>query len=268
MLAVTFPFAHSAFQRPLNVKMPSLSFSSDNGPGTRATLGVVVLKTDETMEGDLRAFIPSDGVALYHTRIPFEPQVTAETLARMENDLSASVDMFPAAAPFNVIGYGCTSGSAVIGEDRIAARIQSVFPKAAATNPLSATKAALSALNAKRVALVSPYVEEVSQALRDRLSEAGFEPAAVASFDQIEDAAVARITPQSIHDAIVSTANIETVDAVFVSCTSLRTADVIVNAEETIGIPVVSSNQALAWHMMRLAGIQDASAAMGLLGKC
>jgi len=248
--------------------MSALSFSSDDGPGKRATMGVVVLKTDETMEGDLRAFIPSEGVALYHTRIPFEPRVTAETLAKMENDLSTSVDLFPPTAPFDVIGYGCTSGSAVIGEDQIAARIQSVFPKAAATNPLSATKAALSALNVKRVAIVSPYVAEVSEALRNRLSEAGFDPVATASFDQIEDAAVARITPDSIHDAIVATAQMEPVDAVFVSCTSLRTENVILAAEQATGIPVVSSNQALAWHMMRLAGIKDASAGMGRLGTC
>ncbi len=246
--------------------MSALPFSLDDGPGTRATMGTVVLRTDETMEADFRAFIPTDGIALYHTRIPFEPTVTSETLARMEDNISTSVGLLPETAPFDVIGYGCTSASAVIGEERITAQVQSVYPKTAVTNPLSATKAALDALNVKRVAVVTPYVVEVSEALRNRLSEAGFDPCVLTSFEQIEDATVARITPQSIYDAIVSTAAIEKVDAVFVSCTSLRTADVILRAENALGIPIVSSNQALAWHMMRLAGVKDAPSAMGRLG--
>lgn len=246
--------------------MAALPFASDDGPGRRATLGLVVLKTDETIEGDFRAFVPPDGIALYNTRIPFETTVTKETLARMEHDLSESVGLFPESAPFDVIGYGCTSGSAVIGEDRIAARIRSVYPETKTTNPLSATKAALAAVGASRIAVVTPYVADVSETLRVRLAEAGFETITLASFEQIEDAAVARITPHSIFEALVSTAAQEPVDAIFVSCTSLRTADVIAPAEEKLGIPVISSNQALAWHMMRLAGLNDAPAPLGKLG--
>jgi len=247
--------------------MPPLPFVSDDGPGTRATLGVVVLKTDETLEGDFGAFLPTDGVALYHSRIPFEPTVTAETLARMAHDLSASVSLFPETADFNVIGYGCTSASAVIGEAGIADRVRQVYPKALVTNPLSATKAALKAFNANRIAMVTPYVAEVSAKLRERLLEDSFETATLASFEQIEDAAVARITPASILDATISTVQREKVDAVFISCTSLRTANVIQRAEDALGIPVISSNQALAWHMMRLAGLADSPAALGMLGE-
>jgi len=227
--------------------LSALPFKTDDGAGTRGTLGVVVLKTDETMEHDFRFFLPSEGVALYHSRIPFEPQVTSETLARMEHDLTESVSLFPETAPFDVIGYGCTSGSAVIGEDRISERVNEVYPRAAVTNPLSATKAALKALGVERIALVTPYVAEVSQKMRDRFSESGIETATFSSFEQMEDAVVE-------------------VDAVFVACTSLRTATVITRAEETLGIPVLSSNQALAWHMMRLSGMTDAPAAMGRLG--
>ena len=246
--------------------MTALPFELDSGPGTRATLGVVVLKTDETMEGDLRAFLPSDGVALYHTRIPFEPIVTEETLARMEADLTASVAMLPTDAPFKVIGYGCTSASAVIGEDRIAQRVAAVYPEALVTNPFTAAKSALNALGAKRIGLVTPYVAEVSETMRERFADAGIETAALASFEQMEDAVVARISPQSVLDAIVKIGSETKVDAVFAACTSLRTAAVITEAEAILGLPVLSSNQALAWHMMRLAGLSDAPKAIGRLG--
>ena len=55
------------------------------------------------------------------------------------------------------------------------------------------------------------------------------------------------------------------VDAVFVSCTSLRALPVIKDAEAAIGKPVLASNQVLAWHLMRLAGIADTPHAWGEL---
>lgn len=242
-----------------------LPYMSDNGPGTRATLGLVVLQTDETIEGDFRAFVPAEGIALYNTRIPFEPVVTQETLARMEGDLAQSVSLLPGGARFDAIGYGCTSGSAVIGEERIEEIVRSAVPAAKVTNPLTAAKAALAALDARRIAMVTPYVPSVSGALIERFGEGGIETAALASFEILEDAAVARITPASVLDAIVTTGQAHECDAVFASCTSLRTGAIIAEAERRLGRPVITSNQALAWHMMRLAGIPGGPAALGRL---
>ena len=53
--------------------------------------------------------------------------------------------------------------------------------------------------------------------------------------------------------------------AVFVSCTSLRTFGIVADLEAELGGPVVSSNQALAWHLHRLAGVQDALPGFGTL---
>jgi len=50
-----------------------------------------------------------------------------------------------------------------------------------------------------------------------------------------------------------------------VSCTSLRTFGIVADLEEELGRPVVSSNQALAWHLHRLAGVQDAVPGLGTL---
>jgi maleate isomerase len=47
------------------------------------------------------------------------------------------------------------------------------------------------------------------------------------------------------------------VDGVFISCTSLRAAGIIGHAEAALGKPVTASNHALAWHLLRLAGIRD-----------
>ena len=43
----------------------------------------------------------------------------------------------------------------------------------------------------------------------------------------------------------------------FVSCTSLRILKAVEEIEHEVGVPVVSSNMALFWHLLRLAGVND-----------
>ena len=56
---------------------------------------------------------------------------------------------------------------------------------------------------------------------------------------------------------MVDLGNSEAVDAVFVSCTNVRLVEQVEALEAEIGKPVTSSNHALAWHCLRLAGIGD-----------
>jgi maleate isomerase len=234
-----------------------LPFETDEGIGSRATLGLVVLKTDETIEPEFRRFVPEPGVALYHSRIDSAAEVTPETLARMREDLPRAVSLFPETAPFDVIGYGCTSGATVIGPDAVAALVRRRHPTAAVTEPLSAARAAFATLGVRRLALLSPYVESVSRALRGAFEASGTEIAVFESFDEERESVVARMTPASLLSAIERSVAGQTVDAVFMSCTNLRMAPVIAEAEQRLGLPVLSSNQVLAWHMLRLAGLAD-----------
>jgi maleate isomerase len=55
------------------------------------------------------------------------------------------------------------------------------------------------------------------------------------------------------------------VDAVFVSCTSLRLVEQIEQLEAELGKPVTSSNHALAWHTLRLAGYREPIGGFGAL---
>ncbi|MBL4725688.1 MAG: aspartate/glutamate racemase family protein, partial [Rhizobiaceae bacterium] len=120
-------------------------------------------------------------------------------------------------------------------------------------------------LKVSKIGFITPYVAEVSAAMRDLLSQNGISVSGVASFEQSQDPVVARISPASILDAIMAVGEDEDIDAVFVSCTNLRCFDIIEQAEEKIGKPVISSNQALAWHMLKLAGLPTSSMGPGKL---
>jgi len=76
---------------------------------------------------------------------------------------------------------------------------------------------------------------------------------------------VSRITPQSIEQAVRELVRHSAVDAIFVSCTSVRLMADCAQLEASLGIPLTSSNHAMAWHALRLAGIEDRPARLGSL---
>ena len=242
-----------------------LTYEVDNGAALRARLGLIVLQVDETIEIEFRKLIDLDGVVVYCTRIPSGAEVTEETLAAMATQIPVGARLLPPSAEFDVIGYACTSGATVIGADNVARIIrdarpttdQGSFARSNITDPLTAVQAACKALNIRRVGFVTPYVQNVSAAMRLKLEENGLVISAFGSFEQAEESMVARISPASVYDAILKVGRAAPCDAVFVSCTNLRTLEILENAEKELGFPVITSNQALAWHMLRQAGITD-----------
>ena len=107
--------------------MRKLEYQLDGGPGGGATLGLIVLKTDEVLENEARWFVQASDIALHHTRIESAETVSEDTLAAMREALPDALSMLPEAAPFDVIGYGCTSGATVIGADGVASAVNNVW---------------------------------------------------------------------------------------------------------------------------------------------
>ena len=117
----------------------------------------------------------------------------------------------------------------------------------------------------KRIAFLTPYKPAITKAMRDNLMEEGFEIPVTASFYESDDFVVGRITSDSILESVKNIGARDDCDGGFGSCTNLRAASVIVPAEEYLEKPVTSSNHALAWHMLRLAGISDSPVNFGRL---
>ena len=180
-----------------------------------AALGLVVLQNDETLEPELRTIFNDCAGAIYHTRIASAEDVTPETLRAMERDLPRALALLPTVRPMDVVAYACTSGATLIGHDRVAEIISSVHPGCPNTNPITAVLAAGDHLGVRRLGLITPYVPDVSSAMRRLLEKNGLEITAFASFEQSQEAVVARISPQSVLEAICTVGRNEDVEAVF-----------------------------------------------------
>ena len=236
------------------------------GPiGSKARLGLIALQVDETIEQDFRRLFPSRDVAIYVNRIPSGAELTPDTIAQMARDLPAAAALLPQASTFDAVAYGCTSGTTLIGVDRVRDLVRGAVPTRNVAQPLTATLTAFAALDVTSIGLVSPYIETVSGPMQHTFEAAGYRVPAMVSFGEEVEANVARIDPASIHAAALEVGSQPEVEAVFLSCTNLRTLDIIEDLEQRLGKPVVSSNQALAWHMARMAQAPLATDAPGQL---
>lgn len=217
-------------------------------------LGLVVLQSDETLERDMRRLLPVEAETLV-SRVASGTELDTQMIAGMESRLTGAAALLPRGAQIAAVGYGCTSATAQIGAARVAALIKAGVATPHVTDPVTALIAACATLRITRLGIITPYAPEISDQLRVVIENAGIRVTGFASFEEQTEANVVRIAENAVYAAAVGIGQAQSCDAVFLSCTNLRTLGIIDAIEHDIGKPVLSSNQVLAWDMMRLAGV-------------
>lgn len=224
--------------------------TNENSP---PPMGLIVLQVDETIEGEFREAFRTSKNQIFVTRIPSGLEVTAKTLTSMEQHISASAKLLPKSREFSVIGYGCTSASAIIGSEKISDLIKSSCSTREVTNPLLAATEYAKYLGVTKLALLSPYIEEVNTPLRKAFEIKGLSTETFGTFGEGQEEKVARISESSTIEAAITLGQDPSTEAVFISCTNLRTFNCLDKIANKIDKPVFSSNQSLAWHMKKLS---------------
>lgn len=256
---------------PPDSKYMKLPFSLLKEDHDLVKMGLIVLESDLTLETEIHHFLSQKKTAarrisLLHTRIPCNDNVTASNLKQMEGEFEKSLILFPKTHKFDVLGYGCTSASVLIGESKVTTLIKSVISCQWVTTPITAVKAALKHLNVKKIGYIAPYMSSLVDAMCMDLENCGIQIKVAGTFEEGKDSVVGNISSNSIENAIETLiSNQSNLEAVFVACTSLKCAPIIPAAEEKYGIPIISSNSALAWHMAHLTGARVFNVGKGKL---
>ena len=243
----------------------NIPFTTAQVIGSRARIGMVVLASDYTIEHEFRTMIDMPGVDVFEARIRNDPQVTPDTLAAMEPLLTSSAELILPGDTLDVLAFGCTSASMVLGSERIDQLLRAAKPEAKTSNPIAAAFAAFDALGARRIGVLTPYRRDVNEIVHAYITRHGYEVPVFGSFNEEMDPVVANIDAESLAGAVDRIREGHDLDAVFVSCTSVRLADAVASIEARTGLPVTSSNHALAWHCLRLAGIDEPITGRGRL---
>jgi maleate isomerase len=251
------------------VSSPRLERWRPDGWQATVRIGVLTPHADIGPESELRAMAPAQ-VGVHAARVPFgamaagggmDPTIPlAPVRAFAESPALDDAAELLAAAPLDAIAFGFTSSAYVIGAEAEAdmiARLERRTRDIPVVAPCAAMVEGLRALDAPRVALVSPpwFDAELDDLGRRYFESAGFEvvhsaPAALPS-DQ------ARITPTDLHACITQHVSGDA-DAVAIGGNGFRAVGVIAALEEDLGRPVVTANQALLWAALRAAGARSA----------
>jgi maleate isomerase len=240
--------------RPVILPAPE-QIRFDAGRHPRAKIGNMLLATEQTVQDDVLALRPP-GVGIHFTRAAIPDSITTQTLAAQADLLADCAATLLPDGSLDVACYACTSGSLVIGEERVFAELKRGAPKARPTSLISGVIRALRTLGARSITVATPYVDDVNRREVDYLEAAGFEVVSLCGLNLEKDSDMVRVAPDYIAEFALAQERADA-DAIFVSCGALRTLDVIGEIEARAGKPAVCSNQAMIWDCLRLAGVDD-----------
>lgn len=231
--------------------------ASDLVGGWRARLGVVVPSVNTVVEPWYSAVCPP-GVTVYASRMLFEGGLTPEAIVSMDQtEGRAAVRRIITCRP-HAIAYGCTASSVVQGL-KYDLELEHEIAEAAGVPATTATQAILRAMNAlgvHRIAIASPYTERIERAEQAFFESAGLEVISCVCLGIESGYHLADPTPAQIHE-LAMRAYRPDAEAILIPCLNLWSQTVIERLERNVGVPVVTSTQALLWRLLRIAGIED-----------
>ena len=227
-------------------------------------LGLIVLATDLTSERDYGRLMPRDTSGVYTTRVAFENPTTPDNLRLMAPRLTAAAALLLPGESLDAVCYSCTAASVVIGDDAVREAIQLSCPGVPVVTPSGAALQAFRALKVNRLAILTPYLIETSEPMAAYFSHNGVEITAFECFGLEDDRVMARVHRKDIVEAACRLDHSGS-EAIFISCTALPSIAAIHEVESRTGKPVVTSNQASAWAMLRHAGLADQPLGYGQL---
>jgi maleate isomerase len=106
----------------------------------------------------------------------------------------------------------------------------------------------------RRFGLVTPYVDDVQQAIIANYQRAGFDCAAERHLGLQDNFSFSEVDAATLQTMVRAVAR-ERPDAIVVLCTNLRGASLAPALEAELGLPVIDSISAVVWKSLRLAGI-------------
>lgn len=218
-------------------------------------IGLLVPSSNSVMEVDFYRHVPSGTTV--HTARMFMEDTTVEGESRMLDEFC-----FPAAHALatvrpDVIVFGCTSAGALRGNDydtELCRRLSNQTGAPVVSTIRSVIKA-ISGRGARRIGVITPYVEQLNQKIAQSLVDEGLEVAAIHGLGITENFSIAEVSAAEIADFAARSFAGEKIELLFASCTNFRALDAVTAIEDKLGVPVMTSN---------LAALEGACEPLGL----
>ena len=232
--------------------------------GWRARIGVIVSPPNTVVEGEFGEMAP-EGVSVHAARLGrpegLAGQLGADVILRTNDDLPRAAKSL-CELRLGVVVFAHTAGSMVKGPEydaELLAMMESTVGCPAVTTA-SAAVAALTQAGVERLALLTPYPEQMTLMEQEYLEQTvpGLKVVSQRSLSVPSGLAIGDLEPVV---AYREARNIDThqADALFLSGTNWRTVDMVQKIESDLGIPVFTANQVTMWAALAKLGIPATS---------
>lgn len=224
--------------------------------GNKGRIGVITLATDTSVHPEIQRLMPQ-GVQTYSAPILLpRGEVDAQALSEMlETDALENAASILTWTGAKTLLFACTTGSLVHGmgwDKQLVQRITDAS-NLPATTTATAVLRAFEALKVTRVAVVTPYIDELNQIEKKFFEDHGYAVNAIVGLGLTTDPEIGDLSPA---DALAHIDEVfdDSCDAIFISCTDWHIVELVPQLEEKYGVPVITSNLAGAWATLRDLG--------------
>jgi maleate isomerase len=210
-----------------------------------ARVGLIVPSSNTVMEVDLYRRLPAEAT-LHTARMHLVETTPAAEETMLDEHLPVAVRDLASARP-DVVVFGCTSAGALRGNDYEADLVRRIAGETGAEtiSVAASVRAAIRRRGARRVGVVTPYVDSLNEKIQESLEADGIAVAAIHGLGIDENFEIASVDPDAIAEfAQRSFSGDDEIDLLFASCTNFRALDACAPIERALGIPAVTSNSA------------------------
>ena len=213
---------------------------------SRFRIALVIPSSNMVMENDLHRALPADRYTV-HTDRMYLVETTREAEIRMIEDFAPQAASDLGTLDPDLLVFGCTSAGSLFGLDYDAS-VCAKLGKLAGCPPqgvVSAVSDALGRAGAKRIAVITPYIDDLTQSVANAIKIDEREIVAAHGMGITVNKALADPTPTDIVSFARQSLQGLKFDLLFVSCTNFRALDAKRELETVFQVPVVTSNSAV-----------------------
>lgn len=230
---------------------PRSSSSSEIGTAVKR-LGLLLPSSGTVQEVDFYRRVP-DGVTVHSARMRLLDATEVDEFRMLEEYTVPAARDLATIRP-DVVVFSCTSAGALRGnayEQRLCDEL-AALTKAPVVSTMAAVRDELRRLGVRSVAVVTPYPDALNERVKASLETQGLRVPRVAGLGLLDSLAIAEVEPAAIHGFAVAEFRKAPAEALFLACCTFRAFDARDAIRATLGVPVVTSNQAALAAAMRV----------------
>jgi len=212
-------------------------------------IGLMIPSSNTMMEVDFVRDVPAGNSV--HTARMFMADTTPEGEIRMLDEFALPAARDLGTAHPDLVVFGCTSAGALRGNDYDTGLCQRIsdLTGAPTVSTIRSVREAIEASGASRIGVMTPYVDELNEKIKESIEADGVEVVRIAGLGMTENFEIARVTHEDIMDfavrALGDLAADGSIDLVFASCTNFGAMAARAAIAKRLRLPVVTSNQAV-----------------------